>query len=295
MIKNNKKFEEILSKIISASKNNKVYILGHMKPDADSVFSSYLLSNILKSMNIDSEFSILENDYEYCDSDKKLINAYLKEKPVIVKDIKDKKFILVDHNNLFNLNKENVIGAIDHHRITGEVDNLIEMEYASTALLIYDLFKDRYEFNDKEKELIYLSVLTDTNYLCSSRFKDEDKELLDELNIDVDVDKLQKEYFSITNFDNNIKDNLNSDYKEYNFDNKNIKRTLIYGYKEHYNKYYDIYLDYIKNEKDYLIIWCDFETKKTYIHINSNSIELDYILTSTFLILDMLKEKGLLV
>lgn len=283
--------KDVLEQILLNSKGEKIYVLGHINPDTDSIFSSYLLSNILKSMNIDSEFCVLEKDYEYCDSDKKLILNYLPINPQIINSTNNKKFILVDHNKINKLPKENIIGAIDHHVITGEIDNLIEIEYASTALLIYNLFKDKYKFNKKEKELIFLSVLADTDYLCSSRFKEEDNILLEELNVNLDVKKLQKKYFTITNFNNHIEVNLKSNYKEYNYNNKNIKRTLIYSYKDEYDKYYNSYLDYINDYEDYLLIWCDFESKKTYIYINKFKLELDYIVTSTYLILDMLKGK----
>ena len=98
-------------------------------------------------------------------------------------------FVLVDHNNLEGLSSENVLGAIDHHIITGEVYDTLEIEYASTCLLIYDLFKDEYEFSDEEKELIALSVLADTDYLCSSRFTEEDKKLFNELNFKLKLNK----------------------------------------------------------------------------------------------------------
>ena len=52
----------------------------------------------------------------------------------------DKLFVLVDHNNLEGLSKDNVLGAIDHHIMSGEVYDTLEIEYASTCLLIYDLF-----------------------------------------------------------------------------------------------------------------------------------------------------------
>ncbi len=169
--------EEILDSIISKCKDKEVYVLGHKNPDADSIISSYILSNVLKRLGANAQFAVLSEDYNYCKSDIKLITDYVKVKPVVVDDVDNKLFVLVDHNNLEGLSKENVLGAIDHHIITGEVYDTLEIEYASTCLLIYDLFKDKYEFSDNEKELIALSVLADTDYLCSSRFTIEDKKL----------------------------------------------------------------------------------------------------------------------
>ena len=167
--------EEVLNDIINSCRDKKVYVIGHHNPDPDSVFSAYILTNILKSMGIDSVFSVRDDNY----IDKELIDDYLEDKPIVIDNYDDKYFILVDHNNLDGISKDKVIGSIDHHIITGEVDNLIEIEYASCCLLIYDLFKDKYEFSIKERQLIGLSVLSDTDYLVSSRFGLEDKKLYD--------------------------------------------------------------------------------------------------------------------
>jgi hypothetical protein len=63
---------------------------------------------------------------------------------------------------------------------------------------------------------------------------------------------------------------------------------MIYSYKKEYDLYYKEYLDYTI-KKDLLLIWCDYESMKTYINYENNNIELDYILTSTNLVLDILK------
>ena len=96
--------------------NEKVYVLGHANPDADSIFSSYILTQILKSKKINAEFCILNKDYNFSNKDKELIEAFLPEKPTIITNTKDKKYILVDTNSKNDL--VNVIGAFDHHKIT---------------------------------------------------------------------------------------------------------------------------------------------------------------------------------
>ena len=274
--------KEVLSNIIESCRDKKVYIVGHHNPDPDSVFSSYILTNILKSMGIDAVFAVRDSNY----IDKDLINDYLDITPLIIDSYDNKKFILVDHNNLDGIDKNNVLGAIDHHIITFEVDNLIEIEYASCCLLIYDLFKDKYKFSNKEKELIGLSVLSDTDYLVSSRFSLEDKKLYDELNLDLDEEKLQKKYFKITDFSKDISINLHSNYKEY-MDGK-IKRSMIYSYGMEYDKYYNLYVSKLSDNNINLLIWCDYENKKVYVHYNDLDVELPYFTTSTNLIMKYL-------
>ncbi len=277
--------KEILDSIIDkAKKEDVVYIIGHHNPDADSVFSSYLLSKVLTKLGIKAKFAFLD-DYKVSANDEKLIRDYLEEEPVIVD--KNKKFIFVDHNDLQGINKNNVIGAIDHHIITGEVYDTLEIEYTSTGLLIYDLFKDCYHFTKKDKELIALTVLTDSEYLCSSRYREEDKKLFETLGFKKSIKRLQKKYFTISDFTKDIEKVIKDNYKEYNYNNELIRRTMISGYTKEYNEYFQKYLEYTK-ENNYLLIWCDYEAKKTFVNYKKEFFELDYILTSTNLILKML-------
>ncbi|MBE6146327.1 MAG: DUF1768 domain-containing protein [Firmicutes bacterium] len=286
--------EEILDSIISKCKNKEIYVLGHKNPDADSIISSYILSNVLKGLGANAQFAVLSEDYNYCKSDIKLITDYVKVKPVIVDDVNNKLFVLVDHNNLEGLSSENVLGAIDHHIITGEVYDTLEIEYASTCLLIYDLFKDKYEFTDDEKELIALSVLADTDYLCSSRFTEEDKKLFNELNFKLDVSELQKKYFLVNDMNLSIEDNLKVNYKEYDKSTK-IKRSLIYTYTDDYKNNMSKYVEYLKDKNEWLLIWCEFESKNTYVYFKGEIYEVGKLITSTNLIFKYLEEQGITI
>lgn len=283
---------EILDNIIMNCKGKEVFVLGHKNPDADSIISSYILSRILKRLGANAHFAVLSEQYEYCKSDIKLINNFIKEEPVIVDDINNKLFVLVDHNNLEGLSTDNVIGAIDHHIMTGEVYDTLEIEYASTGLLIYDLFKDMYGFTAEEKELIGLSVLADTDYLCSSRFTEEDKKLFLELDFKLDVEKLQKEYFLVNDMSLSIMDNLMINYKEYIKDIGRVRRSLIYTYTEEYENNFNKYVEYLNNSDDnWLLIWCDFEGKNTYAWFMGETYELGYLVTSTNLVFKYLEDK----
>ena len=279
--------EEVLEEIISKCKNKKVYVIGHFNPDPDSIFSTYILANILRSFKIEAYPAIRNNNI----IEKDLVNDYLKEDFEVIDDYNDKYFILVDHNNLDGINKDNVIGSFDHHIITGEVDDLVEIEYSSCALLIYDLFKDKYNFSKKEKELIALSVLSDTEYLVSSRFTIEDKKLYDELNINLDVSRLQKKYFKVTDFNKSIEFNLKSNYKEY--ENNTIKRSMIYSYSDDKEKYYDEYVNNMNKFDINLLIWCDYESKITYVNYNNKSIIFPFFTSSTNLVIKYLKENNI--
>lgn len=285
--------KEILDTIINNC-GDEVYVIGHNNPDADSIFSSLLITNILKSIGIKAHFSVLDS-YIYSSNDSKLINDHLNIKPEVVADITNKKFLLVDHNTLDGIPSNQVVGSIDHHMISNQVDNILEMEYASTGLLIYDLFKDKYEFSREEKLLIGLTVLADTEYLCSSRFSDSDKILYDSLNLDINVKEYQAKYFVTTNFNNTIDDNINNNLKRYNYNDTNINRVLISSYKLDFDLYLDKYIKYMDSlEGNWLLIWANYEDKVTTIYYKGDIYNLDYLTTSTYITLKMLEEKKII-
>ena len=282
--------KEVLNNILLKSMGKKVYIIGHTHPDADSLFSSMILAQILQRFGIDAIAAVRDENFV----DEKLIRDYSIMDYEVITEYKNKKFILVDHNSCDNIPKENIIGAIDHHRITSEIEDLIEIEYASCGLLIYDLFSKNYSFTEELKKLVALTVLSDTEYLTSSRFNEESKKIYEELNISLDEKEYQKKYFQTTNFSKSILDNLKRNYKEYEYQGMHIRRSFISSYHEDCDKYYSNYiLEIQKNDID-LLIWCDYERKITHISYNGKELILPYFTSSTNLVLKYLeKEKYL--
>ena len=276
--------------INSLKKLNNVYIIGHNNVDADSYFSSYILSKILKKFNINSDFVILD-DYMISEENKQLINDYLKEKPIIIKrsDIENENFILVDHNDIDQSLKNykcNILFSIDHHINTNKVKNCYTEEYTSTLLYIYDIFKDIYNFTKEEKELIALSVMTDSEYLTSTRFKESDKKLYEELDIDIDYKKIRDKYFKTTNFNLDIRFNITSNHKPYNIENINIDRVILKGYSKDRNNIPKYLQEINKIYSNNFVIWNEYDTLKTEVYYNNKLVkEYNYILTSSVLIL----------
>lgn len=283
--------EELLLKILSKCKNKKVYVIGHCNPDCDSIFSSLILTHILKFFGIDAVFGVRNENF----LENELIHDFLEEDYEVVKEYKDKYFILVDHNDLSHMKAEQVLGAFDHHTITGEIEDLVEIEYASCGLLIYDLFKKIYKFSENEIKMIKLTVLSDTEYLTSSRFGIEDKKLYEELSGELDVEKLQLKYFKTTDFKESVEKNLKHNFKEYKRGNLFIKRSFISSYSVEKNKYYEKYVDVLEKNNIDLLIWCDYSLRKTYVHYKNMDTEFSYFTTSTNLILDYLEKELALI
>lgn len=158
--------------------SNKVYILGHDKPDVDSILSGTVLSEYLNYLNIDSEFIIPENkiDEDSVSALKELnINPqiYMKELPL------DANVILVDHHE--TKHSKNILAIIDHHPTSKKFDHLnyyINLKYNSTTKLVYDIIKERNpEFISKKIEFLTLiATFVDTVSFRSIRANNNDIE-----------------------------------------------------------------------------------------------------------------------
>lgn len=284
--------EELLSRI---KKCKEIYIIGHKNPDADSIFSSIILENILKSFNIDAKAIILE-DFIYSENDIEIMNEYLVNKPLVInkESLKNKNIILVDHNDPTQSTLDtsyNIVGSIDHHIESNLVFTLSGI-YTSTALYIYDLFKDIYNFNEYEKNLISLATMTDSEYLSTTRFTEKDKKLYNTLNTKLHVEEIRNKYFKTTDFNKEPLINIRNNHKVYNIENININRTMIKAYEKD-NIYINNYLNTLKElDNKWFMIWNEYDTKKTYIYYENKLIKTyDYIITSSVLILkDLIKD-----
>jgi inorganic pyrophosphatase/exopolyphosphatase len=186
-------------------KYKSIIVIGHKKPDADTILSSKILSEIFKSMGIHSSYGILDGE-KMNQFENNITAACLTYNPFIVKtdDIKNHFYFLVDHNDVSQSVEDIglVVGSIDHHPDSGYVKNPILGKYCSTALFIYDLFKKEYEFSDEQKKQIYYASLSDSLFTKSSRYKEKDSILLKELGFNDDADALFKKFFIPTNLEN---------------------------------------------------------------------------------------------
>ena len=282
--------KDIALKIINdLKKYDELYILGHNNIDSDSYFSSYLLYKILKSFNLNVHFCMLD-DYSILEEDKKEIEDFKQEEPIILKrnEIKDKTFILVDHNDpsqSLKEDKSNIALSIDHHIISRKVDNCFSSEFTSTGLFIYSLFKEVFTFSQDLKDIVALTVMADSCFLTTSRFKESDKLLFNELHTALDVNDIRKKYFRITDFNMNIDFNINNNHKVYHVDDIEINRVIIKGY-DNEKKYMD---EYVKRSNEIfdnnLFIWNDFENLITYVYFEGKLLKTyNHIVTSSMLI-----------
>lgn len=262
-----------------------IYIIGHKRPDVDSIFSSYVLSNIFKKMGIKADYAILDEDYDLLLDEKRVIEDYFDLKPVIIKkaDIANYSYFLVDHNQPFNsIDHGNVVGCIDHHLGTNpHKKNYHIGSFASTGAYIYHIFKHVYDFSDYEKKLIALTIIMDTKFLMTFRYKDHDKAIYEELNAGFNLPELTAKYFTTTDFSLDLETNYQDRFKAYEMNNQIINTTYINALTKHH-EYLDKYVEYLQDKVgNWVLIWYEYDTLKTYVHLKVNDeyhcINYDFI------------------
>ena len=244
-----------------------IYIIGHINIDTDSAIASKILCDIFNDNGIKSHYAILEEDYEFDLYNKKMVDACLDFKPVVIKkeDINKYNWFLVDHNDVNQSIKikENVVGCIDHHPDSGSIKNAIITDVCATSLYIYKIFKDTYNFSEEQKYQIYMAFLNDSTFAKSSRYKESDELLAGELGFSNDYKKLFKEYFIPTDLKNGVSSKIYNGHKKYRFQNVYFESGYIESFGieglEEYKK--------IINSMDaFLGLWVDYENDKTYVY-----------------------------
>ena len=265
--------------LLKFKKYEPIYIIGHSNIDIDSAISSKILSDILNSLGIEAYYAILDKNYEFDEYNKKMLDDCIDFKPVIIskKEIKKYNWILVDHNDkLQSVGLDaNVLLSIDHHPNAGNVENVLITDICSTALYIYKMFKDKYNFSREQKYQIYMAFLNDSTFTLTSRYKESDGILASELGFSTDYKKLFKKYFIPTNISNGVEAQLYNGHKKYKFENIYFES----GYIEQFGiKKLNEYKKLIKNTSSFLGIWVDYENLHTYAFFNFDNKfkEFDY-------------------
>lgn len=254
-----------------------VVVMGHRNPDMDSIVSSILVRDILRSFGVKSDFAVIKNSNSF-DSNIKNMNDLIDEKPLEIsaEEIGEYKFFLVDHNDVNqSIKKSNlVVGCIDHHLSSGKIDYYYK-DLGACALVIYDLFKDKYDFSQKHKKLIYFAFLSDTNFGKSSRYSISDERLVKELGYNTNYDNHFKKYFKETKIsENNFKE---SGFKVIDINGIEFESSFLNVVNKEDKK--EKYINFVKESNcNYIGLWYDFgqECTFTYVKLAGELLVLKY-------------------
>ena len=243
-----------------------IYVIGHSNIDIDSAVSSKIFSEILNYFGIDASYAILEKNYTFDESNKKMLDDCTNFKPKVIlnKNIKKYNFFLVDHNDYLQSvgSNANVVGCIDHHPNSEKIKNTIITDCCATSLYIYQVFKDIYAFTSEQKFEIFMAFLNDSTFGKSSRFKESDRIIASELGYNMELDSWFKKYFQPTDLGKGIKNCIFNGHKKYEFNDI----TFESGYIETFGtKGLNEYEKIISSIPNFLGIWIDYDDPKTYV------------------------------
>ena len=256
-----------------------IYIIGHKKPDVDSVISTILLNNIFKSKGIESYPCFLDSDYDIDEYNAGVLKDCVSLENILVKENNDSyNYVLVDHNDPIQSVGfgKRIVWGIDHHKDAKILSNILISSLCACSLFIYEYFKDVYEFNNEEKFMIYMASLTDSLFFKGSRFSEEDNELIKELGFNFNAEDMFKKYFIPTDLSVGL-DNLFSDVsKNYVYNGICFFSIVIKTFNEN---------DYLKKEfrekvintNNCLGIWIDLDRELTYAYFNCNGVLKEFM------------------
>lgn len=247
-----------------------VYVTGHRNPDADSHVSSRIMCDILNDNGINAVWTFFEGDT--AGKGEKLLEDVLEINPFIMsrEDIGDKQFLLVDHNDVTQSvgNVKNVIAAIDHHVDSGQIKNLFMSDFCCTALYIFMMFKDSYNFSDKQKNQIFRAVLSDSVFGKSSRYKPSDAKAVRELGFDTNYDEYFEKFFVPTDLSAAPQIFGRNGLKSYSFPAAQFDSTYIEATDTKLLCEYEKFIE--SRSGSFLGIWIDYSVPKTYVYFKHN-------------------------
>ncbi len=243
-----------------------VYITGHRNPDADSIVSAKIMADILNDNGIKAQWVFFKGDI-VDPSSRLLLESCFDSTPLVITqaDLEGKKFLLVDHNDVLqSVEKvDRAIAAIDHHSASGQIEHLWLSDYCCTALYIYMMFKDRYNFSALQKQQIFHAVLGDSVFGRSSRYKPQkDGDGVKALGYTTDYDEYFRKYFIPTDLSEPYKAFSENGVKSYKYDWAAMKSGYIEAMDtallEEYKKFVTNF------DGNFLGIWLDYSVPKTY-------------------------------
>ena len=168
--------------------SDKIYVIGHKSPDADSVFAAMAyadLKNVLENTDVYKSAIAGEVNKET----KYALDKFGFDVPAILKSAVDQQVILVDHNEfgqaVDGIENAKIVEVIDHHKVDFKYSEPIlfyAKPWGSSCSIIFDLYKSNSIAVDKKMAgLMLTAVLVDTVITKSPTCTARDKETIVEL------------------------------------------------------------------------------------------------------------------
>ncbi len=211
----------------TSSSFNKIYVIGHRYPDADSVISAIAYANLKNELSPKEFIPAVAGDLN--NETKFALDFFKVPYPEKLTDATGKKVILVDHNEKIQavnqLSVDNIFEVVDHHKIGGLVTGkpiffLIE-PVGATSTIIANLYEqNNVSISQKMAGLMMFAIFSDTAQFKSPTCTLSDKATVDKLVKRTGINPLglmhKKDIYI-----KSAKDLLMGDFKKFDFSGTN--------------------------------------------------------------------------
>lgn len=205
-----------------------VYVIGHLKPDTDSIVSAIAYAKFKKLLGLNAEPA---RAGELNLETKFVFEKFGATPPILLENAEGKELILVDHNEpgqiVKGYEKAKILEIIDHHRLGGLVTAepiYVHIEpVGSTSTIIANwYFEKGFELDKQLAALLLCAILSDTIIFSSPTCTDKDKNVakrLAQIAGIAEVEKLGIEMFRAKSrlAEKSARDIILTDFKEYTF------------------------------------------------------------------------------
>ncbi len=209
-----------------------VYVVGHVKPDTDSVVSAIVVAEwARKEFGWDARPVMAGEPNPETEF---VFKHFGMELPERIGNGEGKDFFLVDHNEekqrVEGMEVDRIHGILDHHKFSFSNSRPIWITVrpvGSTATLAYGLCKDSgVELSRGMKGLVLSAILSDTVILRSPTTTDLDREIASELaeELGIDIERFGMEMFSAKSEVAKLspRELITKDFKEFSFSGRKV-------------------------------------------------------------------------
>jgi len=217
----------------------KTYIIGHLKPDTDSVVAAMALAKLYQNVtcfgyqNVEAAITASVNPETTF-----LLNKFAIASPKIIKASElssEDQVILVDHNEasqrLEGLDPNQIVEIIDHHKANLNFEQPIYLTFktwgSSNTIIAFMMKKNDFAPDQKLASLMLAAILSDTvgfkSATCTPRDKEMAKWLAEIAKID-DLDAFSLEIFKAKSDVSKLscEEIVKNDYKVFDFGGKKV-------------------------------------------------------------------------
>ncbi len=212
----------------------KIYVIGHKKPDTDSICSAIAYAQYKNQIDEENKYvparaGEINPETEY------VLERFETKTPDKIRDARNKKIILVDHNEISQsvdgLEDAEIMEVLDHHRIAGlETQKPIYFHtepIGSTSTMVSEKFlKHESKLSKNLAGLLLSAILSDTVIHRSPTNTKKDERIAKELSeiIGLDIEEYGKEMLKKKSEigKKNPREIVLGDFKEYQMTDKSV-------------------------------------------------------------------------